>query len=110
VFAQAPEARTLFTRVGGDNTNSGKFKAHAERVLASLDITINLLDQPEAFQAQLARLKEQHIPRNIPEKYFNVSVTIIVKPNHSSRQRCIFHDQLKVWSMLFESLIEILGK
>jgi hemoglobin-like flavoprotein len=72
VFAQAPEARTLFTRVGGDNTNSGKFKAHAERVLASLDITINLLDQPDALNAQLNRLKEQHIPRNIPEKYFNV--------------------------------------
>lgn len=72
VFAQAPEARALFTRVGGDDTNSGKFKAHAERVLASLDIAITTLDQPETLKAQLDRLKEQHVPRRVPEKYFAV--------------------------------------
>jgi len=72
VFAQAPEARSLFTRVGGDDTNSGKFKAHAERVLAGLDIAITMLDQPEALKAELEHLHEQHVPRNIPDKYFAV--------------------------------------
>jgi hemoglobin-like flavoprotein len=71
-FAQAPEARQMFSRVGGDDTNSAKFKAHAERVLAGLDITINLLDQPEALKAELEHLHEQHQGRNIPDKYFYV--------------------------------------
>lgn len=77
VFAQAPEARSLFTRVGGDDTNSAKFKAHAERVLAGLDIAINMLDQPDTLKAELAHLQKQHAGRNIPDKYFTVFRTAL---------------------------------
>lgn len=72
VFALAPEARSLFSRVGGDDTGSAKFRAHAERVFASFDIAITMLDQPEALKAQLDRLHEQHVPRHIPENYYAV--------------------------------------
>lgn len=72
VFAQAPEARNLFTRVGGDDTTSPKFIAHAERVLAGLDIAINMLDQPDALKAELDHLNKQHEARNIPDKYYTV--------------------------------------
>lgn len=77
VFAQAPEARQLFARVGGDDTNSGKFKAHAERVLAGLDIAINMLDQPDALKAELDHLQTQHENRHIPDKYFLVFRTAL---------------------------------
>jgi len=72
VFAQAPEARNLFTRVGGDDTTSPKFIAHAERVLAGLDIAINMLDQPDALKAELDHLHKQHEERHIPDKYYTV--------------------------------------
>jgi len=72
VFAQVPEARSLFNDVGGDDTSSPKFIAHAMRVLAGLDIAINLLDQPESFQSQLEHLHHQHEERHIPAKYFKV--------------------------------------
>lgn len=108
VFAQAPEARTLFTRVGGDNTNSGKFKAHAERVLASLDITINLLDQPDALTAQLNRLKEQHIPRNIPEKYFNVFKSALGHVLPAQLGRCW---DKEAWKACYDVIVQgILGQ
>jgi hemoglobin-like flavoprotein len=72
VFAQAPEARRLFTRVGGDDTNSAKFKAHASRVFAAFDIAINMLDQPEALKAELDHLHKQHEERHIPSSYYDV--------------------------------------
>jgi len=77
VFAQAPEARSLFSRVGGDDTTSPKFKAHAERVLAGLDIAINMLDQPETLTAVLDHLQQQHTSRNIPDKYYTVFRTAL---------------------------------
>jgi len=76
-FAQAPEARSLFTRVGGDDTTSGKFKAHAERVLAGFDIAINMLDQPDTLKSALDHLQVQHAGRNIPDKYFTVFRTAL---------------------------------
>jgi len=72
-FAQAPEARAVLSRFGSDDTNSGKFKAHAERVLSGLDIAINLLDQPEILKATLDHMHVQHAARpDIPDKYFAV--------------------------------------
>lgn len=76
-FAQAPEARSLFSRVGGDDTNSGKFKAHAERVLGGLDVAIQMLDQPATLKAALDHLQVQHAGRNIPDKYFTVFRTAL---------------------------------
>jgi len=72
VFAQVPEARSLLARVGSDDTASGKFIGHAMRVLSSLDIVINLLDQPDALRAQLEHLHSQHEDRHIPASYWEV--------------------------------------
>lgn len=88
VFAIAPEARQLFTRVGGDDVTSPAFKAHAERVLAGLDIAINLLDQPEALEAELAHLAKQHDARLIPDTYFNVFQTALTTVLPAQLGRC----------------------
>lgn len=72
IFAQAPEARALFANVGGDDTNSGKFKAFAERQLANLDAAISVLDQPEILKAQIDYMRAIHVAKNIPEKYYGV--------------------------------------
>lgn len=107
VFAQAPEAKALFSRVGGDDTNSGKFKAHAERVLASLDIAINVLDQPDTLKAQLDRLREQHIPRHIPEKYFTVFRSALGHVLPAQLGRCW---DKEAWKACYEVIVNgILG-
>lgn len=62
----------MFERVGGDDTSSAKFIGHAMRVLAGLDISINLLDQPDALKAQLEHLHHQHDERHIPARYYQV--------------------------------------
>lgn len=73
LFHDHPETRSLFGRVNGDNIYSAEFKAHAERVLGGLDMTIGLLDDTAAVAAQLAHLKEQHKTRNIKTDYYKVS-------------------------------------
>jgi hemoglobin-like flavoprotein len=65
-----PDARALFTRVNGGNVYSADFKAHAERVLGGLDMTIGLLDDKDALTAQLAHLRDQHKERKINPEYF----------------------------------------
>ena len=72
MFAQVPDARSLFDGVGGEDTSSPKFISHAMRVLAGLDIAINLLDQPDGVRAQLEHLHHQHEDRHIPAQYFKV--------------------------------------
>nr|P18202.1 RecName: Full=Globin, extracellular monomeric [Tubifex tubifex] len=74
IFRDAPEIRGLFKRVDGDNAYSAEFEAHAERVLGGLDMTISLLDDQAAFDAQLAHLKSQHAERNIKADYYGVFV------------------------------------
>jgi hemoglobin-like flavoprotein len=81
-----PDARGLFTRVNGGNIYSAEFKAHAERVLGGLDMTIGLLDDKEALTAQLGHLRDQHKERKINPDYF-----------------------VKIGNELFELLPEILG-
>jgi hemoglobin-like flavoprotein len=71
-FRHHPEGRALFTRVRGDNVYSTEFEAHAERVLSGLDMTISLLDDTSAFEAQQAHLKAQHTERKIDNKYFDI--------------------------------------
>jgi hemoglobin-like flavoprotein len=70
LFHDHPETRAVFERVHGDNIYSPEFKAHAERVLGGLSMTIGLLDDPEAVKAQLAHLNEQHKPRGLKPEYF----------------------------------------
>jgi len=77
LFAQVPEARSLFSHVGGDDTSSPKFIGHAMRVLAGLDIAINLLDQPDALKAQLEHLHHQHEDRHISHLYYKVSFYLL---------------------------------
>jgi hemoglobin-like flavoprotein len=71
-FRDNPASRSLFTRVRGDNVYSPEFEAHAERVLSGLDMTIGLLGDNDALNAQLAHLKAQHIERKIDGKYFDI--------------------------------------
>jgi len=42
------------------------------RVLASLDIAVNLLDQPEALQSHLEHLHQQHEDRHVSASYYKV--------------------------------------
>jgi hemoglobin-like flavoprotein len=107
VFAQAPEARSLFTRVGGDDTNSGKFKAHAERVLTGLDTVITLLDQPDALKAAFERLHAEHETRNIPEKYFTVFRSALGHVLPAQLGRCW---DKEAWKVCFDVITQgILG-
>jgi hemoglobin-like flavoprotein len=73
LFKEHPETKALFTRVHADNILSPEFEAHAERVIAGIDITIGLLDDPTALTAHLAHLKSQHDGRNIKPEYYTVS-------------------------------------
>lgn len=70
LFKDHPESRSLFARVNGANVYSPEFEAHAERVLGGLDMTIGLLDDPEALKAQLTHLKDQHKERNVKPEYY----------------------------------------
>jgi hemoglobin-like flavoprotein len=70
LFHDHPETRAVFTRVNGANPYSAEFKAHAERVLGGLDMTIGLLDDQAALTAQIAHLKEQHTTRNVKPEYY----------------------------------------
>lgn len=70
LFHDHPEARAMFTRVNGANVYSVEFKAHAERVLGGLDMTIGLLDDREALGAQIAHLKAQHKERGVTAQHF----------------------------------------
>jgi len=88
IFAQAPEARNLFTRVGGDDTGSPKFHAHANRVFAGFDIAIKLLDQPDALKAQLDHLAQQHASRNIPDNYYDVFRSALLHVLPAQLGRC----------------------
>lgn len=74
VFHDHPELRGLFKRVNGDNTYSSEFEAHAQRVLGGLEMTISLLDDQAALDAQLAHLKSQHAERNIKADYYTAFV------------------------------------
>ena len=70
VFKLEPDVADIFRRVNGDDPQSPEFRAHSARVLGSLDMTIALMDDPSAFQAQLAHLQGQHEERHVPAAYF----------------------------------------
>lgn len=70
MYKVQPDTAKFFERVDGNNIYSPKFNAHSQRVLGGLDICIALLDDPATLDAQLARLKEQHIPRGVTMEYF----------------------------------------
>lgn len=71
IFHDAPALRAIFKRVNGDNVYSPEFEAHAQRVLGGLEMTISLLDDTDALNAQLAHLKAQHADRGVKAEYFD---------------------------------------
>jgi len=87
VFAQVPEARSMLKAVGSDDTTSPKFIAHAMRVLTGIDITINLLDQPDALAAQLEHLHHQHEEKHVPERYFKVGYCSLHVLQHTEQTK-----------------------
>lgn len=70
IFHDHPDMRGVFTRVHGDNVYSPQFEAHIQRVLGGLDMTISLLDDQSALDAQLAHLKVQHAERDLKSEYY----------------------------------------
>ena len=70
LFHLDPTATRFFDRVNGAKPTSPEFMAHAQRVLSGLDMSISLIDDEEAFNAQLAHLKGQHDSRQIPAYYY----------------------------------------
>jgi hypothetical protein len=60
VVELSPDAKALFKAVNVENPTSGEFSAHAMRVLNGLDMSINLLKDPEALDAALEHLADQH--------------------------------------------------
>jgi hemoglobin-like flavoprotein len=71
LFHDHPELKQYFTRVNADNIYSPEFQAHAQRLLAGLDIAIGLLDDQPALVAQLGHLKNKHKDRNIKPEYYS---------------------------------------
>ncbi|CAH1787066.1 unnamed protein product, partial [Owenia fusiformis] len=62
-FVKQPGAKSLFARVKVDNPESAEFSAHAIRILNGLDISLNLLTDPQTLNEQLAHLSAQHVAR-----------------------------------------------
>jgi hemoglobin-like flavoprotein len=60
VIQDHPEAHDLFTAVDVDNPTGGPFTAHAMRIFNAIDMTINLLDDPNALEEALDHLAYQH--------------------------------------------------
>lgn len=71
IFEVAPALRAVFARVNGNNVYSPEFEAHAQRVLGGLEMTISLLDDQAALDAQLAHLKSQHKDRGVKPEYYD---------------------------------------
>jgi hemoglobin-like flavoprotein len=84
LFHDHPTTKEYFTRVNGDNIYSPEFEAHALRLLAGLDISIGLLDDQAALEAQVAHLRFKHKDRNIkPELYGYLADEILdILPNY----------------------------
>jgi len=66
-----PDAKDLFKNVNIDSPDSGEFSAHLMRILNALDMTINLLDDPNALEEALDHLADQHRDRpGVKREYF----------------------------------------
>nr|CAJ32740.1 haemoglobin A2b chain precursor [Arenicola marina] len=99
IFNQDGETRALFNRVHGDDIYSPEFMAHSARVLGGLDIAISLLDNQAELDAVLAHLKEQHIERGIPDRYFDLFKNALMEFAPSALGRCFIKD---AWSSCFD--------
>lgn len=103
IFAMAPESRDLFVRVHGDDVTSPEFNAHALRVLGGLDMTMSLLDDEGALQAQLTHLQGQHRERGIPQQYFEVFGKVLMQVVPASLGRCFDQD---AWTSCYQVIAQ----
>lgn len=58
-----PDAKALFSGVDIEHPEGGEFSAHSMRILNALDMIVNLLGDPDAEQAALDHLADQHAAR-----------------------------------------------
>ena len=99
IFAQAPEAKTLFKRVKVENPDSPEFIAHILRVMAGLDIVISILDQDDTLKEELSHLHEQHEGRHIPDNYFDAFKVALLHVLPAQLGRCWDRD---AWDSCFD--------
>lgn len=71
VLQDYPEAKDLFKNVDVDNPKGPVFTAHAMRIFNAIDMSINLLDDPESLDEALDHLADQHEARaGVKKDYF----------------------------------------
>jgi hemoglobin-like flavoprotein len=71
VLEAHPEAAALFKNVDVDNPKGGPFTAHCMRIFNAIDMTVNLLGDPEALEEALEHLAQQHYARaGVKKAYF----------------------------------------
>jgi len=60
LVAAKPEAKALFDALDIDHPEGPKFSAHCLRFFNGFDMMINLLKDPEAFEAALENFAAKH--------------------------------------------------
>lgn len=76
MFEMDDSIKGLFSRVGGDDTNSAPFRAHCVRVANGLDNMINLADNPDALEKQMEHYGIKHKGYDgFKSDYFKLFVT-----------------------------------
>jgi hemoglobin-like flavoprotein len=98
LFNGHPGAKDFFKRVNVDDMDSPEFRAHCVRVMGGLDISMNLLHDKEALNAQLAHLSHQHQERDgitsghfglIVESFLRVLPQAVPSFNHDAWAVCL---------------------
>nr|4U8U_A Chain A, Globin a chain [Glossoscolex paulistus]4U8U_E Chain E, Globin a chain [Glossoscolex paulistus]4U8U_I Chain I, Globin a chain [Glossoscolex paulistus]4U8U_P Chain P, Globin a chain [Glossoscolex paulistus]4U8U_T Chain T, Globin a chain [Glossoscolex paulistus]4U8U_X Chain X, Globin a chain [Glossoscolex paulistus]4U8U_e Chain e, Globin a chain [Glossoscolex paulistus]4U8U_i Chain i, Globin a chain [Glossoscolex paulistus]4U8U_m Chain m, Globin a chain [Glossoscolex paulistus] len=71
LFHHYPSAKGLFERVKVAEPDSGEYHSHLVRVANGLDLLINLFQDTQVLDKQLAHLAEQHILRKgVTQQFF----------------------------------------
>ncbi|XP_077989971.1 neuroglobin-like [Glandiceps talaboti] len=83
LFTEEPEARQLFKNLGGFEDleallKGARLKAHAARVMASLNSLIDHLDDGDVLIQLLIDIGISHAKHNVPKKYFEALGAIVV--------------------------------
>ena len=76
MYELKPRIGKMFQNVNGDDIFSPKFTAHSLRMLGSLDMAVQLLDDPVTFETYMSHLQQQHRQRKVTADYFDVSLSI----------------------------------
>nr|4U8U_C Chain C, Globin c Chain [Glossoscolex paulistus]4U8U_G Chain G, Globin c Chain [Glossoscolex paulistus]4U8U_K Chain K, Globin c Chain [Glossoscolex paulistus]4U8U_R Chain R, Globin c Chain [Glossoscolex paulistus]4U8U_V Chain V, Globin c Chain [Glossoscolex paulistus]4U8U_Z Chain Z, Globin c Chain [Glossoscolex paulistus]4U8U_g Chain g, Globin c Chain [Glossoscolex paulistus]4U8U_k Chain k, Globin c Chain [Glossoscolex paulistus]4U8U_o Chain o, Globin c Chain [Glossoscolex paulistus] len=101
---EIPEVKELFNKVDIDNPEGGPFSAHCLRILNALDMSINLMDDPEALDSALDHLADQHHDRpGVKKAHFKKIAEIL----HTGLQQVLDDYNALSWKSCFKG---ILGK